>query len=78
MRAILEFNLDEIDDQYAHRQCIKGKDLAIVLWDFMEFIRTEMKYGNLTPPAYEQMERVQTKILEEFNAKNIDLDELLY
>jgi hypothetical protein len=78
MKAILEFNLDEIEDQYNHKQCLKGKDMALMLWDFKEFLRVELKHGNLTPPAYAQMERVQDRFFSELSERGIYLDDIIY
>ena len=78
MKAILQFNLDELDDTYAHKQALKGKDLALTLWDICEFIRVELKHGNLNEDKYAQMSKVQDRVFEELKAHGVDLDELLY
>jgi len=33
MKAILEFNLDDPDDEKAHLRCVKAMDMACLLWD---------------------------------------------
>ena len=38
MKANLEFNLDEYDDQLAHLRCVKAKDAFLVLIDINEEI----------------------------------------
>jgi hypothetical protein len=34
MKAILEFDLNDADDQMAHLRCVKATELALVLWEF--------------------------------------------
>ena len=33
MKAILEFDLEEIGDREEHLRCVKSLDLALALWD---------------------------------------------
>jgi len=33
MKAILEFDLNEMDDSMAHKRCAKATDMAIALWE---------------------------------------------
>lgn len=34
MKALLSFNLDNIDDEMDHRRCIKSLDMALFIFDF--------------------------------------------
>lgn len=39
MKAILEFNLEELDDRLMHERCIKSTDMALVLWHLVHNTR---------------------------------------
>lgn len=78
MYAILKFNLDNVDDLYSHKQALKGKDLALTLWAICEFIRVELKHGNLNEDKHAQMSKVQDRVFEELRSHGIDLDDLIY
>ena len=45
MKAKLEFDLDNPDDKIAHMRCVKATDMAIMLWDIKQKIRSKLKYG---------------------------------
>jgi hypothetical protein len=76
MHAILKFNLDNVDDLYSHKQALKGRDLALVLWDICEYIRAELRYGGANEEHYAR--HLQDKIFEKMRLRDIDLDDLIY
>ncbi len=78
MHAILKFNLDNVDDLYSHKQALKGRDLALVLWDICEYIRADLKYGGTTGEQYTLLSNIQDKIFEKMRSRDIDLDDLIY
>lgn len=78
MKSIIEFNLDEADDQYNLKQCLKGKDMALMLWDFQEYLRVQLKHGQLSPERYEQTEKIRDMFIVGLDAHGIDLDDLIY
>lgn len=46
MKAILEFNLDEVDDRMEHRYALKGRDLNFAIQEFdQRVMRSLTKYG---------------------------------
>ena len=46
MKAILEFSLP--DDDYKHRLAVMADDLGCFIWDFEQYLRGQVKYGD--PP----------------------------
>jgi hypothetical protein len=45
MKASLEFNLDDMDDEMSHFRCIRALDMALVLHDFDEKLRSMARYA---------------------------------
>lgn len=78
-KAILEFNLDEFEDESAHMRCIKAKDMALALWDLDQHLRAQTKYAPDSMPGevYDALQETRDKLYEIMNSYNIDLDELL-
>jgi hypothetical protein len=77
-KAILEFDLNELDDVAAHKRAVKALDMAIVLWDMDQYLRSQIKYNdNLTSEAYDVFEKTREQLREFMNQHNVDLDELL-
>jgi hypothetical protein len=68
MKAKLEFDLNDRDDQMAHLRCVKSLDMAIALWKIQQIAMGIEKY-EYTP------EQIQEKIFEELG--DINLDELI-
>ena len=78
MKAILEFNMDEFDDMVAHKRAVKSLDVLLVLYDFDQHLRSELKYNeNLTDEQYEKLDKTREKLYEIMNERNVSLDELL-
>ena len=78
MKAILEFNMDEFEDVVAHKRAVKSLDVLLVLYDFDQHLRSELKYNeNLTDEQYEKLDKVREKLYEIMNERNVSIDELL-
>lgn len=73
MKAILEFNLDEPDDQMAHIRCIKSLDLVLAIWDFQRHIIELIKNGD----GMEDITEVSQAFSEMLQEHGIKLDELI-
>ena len=76
-KAILEFNLDEQDDQVAHLRAVKALDMTLALWDMDQYLRGLIKHGELDHNVYEALQAARDKLYEIKNNHSIDLDELL-
>lgn len=72
MKATLEFNLDDADDEIAYTRCVKAKDMALAIWEFDVYLRGEGKYND-DPIAIKHREEFRT-ILDN---NNINLDEII-
>jgi hypothetical protein len=79
MKATLEFNLDEQDDQMAHLRAIKSVDLALVLWDTDQYLRGIIKHApdSMSDETYKKLQEVRLKFLHIMEQHSIDLDELI-
>jgi hypothetical protein len=78
MKAILEFNMDEIDDVTAHKRAIKSLDVIFVLSDFDNHLRSELKYNeNLSEVEYDLLDKTREKLYQIMNEHNVSIDELL-
>ena len=76
-KAILEYNLDEVDDRDAHLRAIKSLSLTLALWEMDQYLRSEMKYGELSDDAYKATEEARIKLREILDENGIILDELM-
>ena len=63
MKAKLIFNLEDIDDQIAFERCSKSLDMALVLWDFSNRLRSIEKHGS----GDEDISQEFYDILEKYN-----------
>lgn len=79
MKATLEFNLDEHDDQIAHLRSIKSVDLALSLWDMDQYLRGKIKHApdSMSDETYKELQEARQKFLHILEQRSIDLDELL-
>lgn len=79
MKAILEFDLNQEDDDVAHKRAVKALDLCIVLWDIDQYLRSQTKYApdDMPEEAYNALDKAREKFYEIMNERNVSLDELL-
>lgn len=73
MKAILEFNLDERDEQIAHIRCVRNWELAWALHSVMEEIRKAAdEHDSINP---ETLLKACYEIVQD---NHISLDEMIY
>jgi len=79
MRAVLEFDLNDLDDTMAHKRCVKATDMACALFEITSNLkrRCEVLVDNKPMNAYEAMDMVFECIADELLEHNIILDDLI-
>lgn len=78
MKAILEFDLDDIDDRASHAMAIKSQSLVATLWTFDQHLRTSLKHRDLEGKVYDEIEAIREKLYEVMNDNNITFSEFNY
>jgi hypothetical protein len=61
-KVTIEYNLD--DDSYDRldlEYALKAKDAFLVLFDFEQYLRNQMKHVEMSDEAYEAFETIQNK-----------------
>lgn len=74
MKAVLEFDLDNPDDQMAHMRCVKARDMALVIWDIEQQLRRWMKESEDDILLAGTVVDVMSHIIQ---SHEINLDELI-
>lgn len=78
-KAILEFDLNDPDDQTAHLRASKSLDMALALWEIMyntkKGVSWEVEEHKLD--GYATLERVYEKIIEALDDHGIKIDDLI-
>jgi hypothetical protein len=78
MKAKLEFDLDNPDDKMAHMRCVKATDMALMLWDIKQKIRSKLKYNeDLSEDELHQWEVMQDEFYSIADDYGINLDLLI-
>jgi cell fate (sporulation/competence/biofilm development) regulator YlbF (YheA/YmcA/DUF963 family) len=77
-KAILEFDLNEVEDVTAHKRAVKALDMAMALWDMDQYLRQQLKYNDkITGEVYDALDKAREQLRDFMNNHNVDLDELL-
>ena len=72
MKATLTFNLP--DDQIEYDFANKGGNYYSALWDFDQFLRSEIKYNEeLNETEYDYAEKLREKLREIMDDNNVKL-----
>lgn len=78
-KAILEFDLNDPDDNMAHLRAVKSLDMALAIWEIVyntkKTIESQIDSNNLSP--YDVLDTVYDKIWEQLNQHDINLDNLI-
>jgi hypothetical protein len=62
MKATLEFTLPEEED--LHQRAIDSQDMATTLMDLYQALRTQLKYGDLTPETHKALDAIYKDLSE--------------
>ena len=78
MKAKLKFDLDNADDKMEHMRCVKATDMALMLWDIKQKIRSKLKYSDdLSEDELHQWEVMQDEFYSIADDYGINLDLLI-
>lgn len=77
MKAILEFDLNDQDDIVSHYRCTLSLNMAIVLYEIDELLRSSLKYEDLSQSEYVKIENLRDKYYELMNDNAIQLSKIL-
>lgn len=80
MKAILEFDLNDPDDNMAHKRCVKSLDMALALWEIQTNLRKRcenMVEHSKEESKFEALEIIFQELREIFDDNNINTDELI-
>jgi cell fate (sporulation/competence/biofilm development) regulator YmcA (YheA/YmcA/DUF963 family) len=78
-KAKLKYDLNDIDDVYAHKRAIKSLDMALALWEIMHNTKKGLEWSmeGKEIDKYEALEMVYEKIYEILDEHNIKMDDLI-
>ena len=77
-KAILEFDLNESEDRDEHTRMMKSLDILMVMWDYDQYLRTQIKYNEkLTQEQHDVFQEARDKFYEIMNDRQVSLDNLL-
>lgn len=78
MKAILEFNLDDLDDRMAHLRAVNSLNLVLTISEISEYLRKEYKYEEgYSQIEFELIKKIREKVLNILIDNNIDLEQLI-
>ncbi len=79
MKAILEFNLDELEDEQRFKRCNKSDDMACALFQIIYNTKKGIEYEieGKEMDKYEVLDLVFDKIQRIMSDNNINIDEII-
>ena len=78
-KAILKFDLTDMDDKMSHMRAVKSFDMMLTLWDLDQELRSLTKYApdDMPTEEYEAYIKVREMLHQKMNEYNLDFDNLL-
>ena len=83
-KAILEFDLNDYDDNMAHKRAVKSTDLALALWEIEMNLRKKLEreleskeFKNEDVEVYDVIDMCMENIMNTIRDHNIDVEDLI-
>jgi hypothetical protein len=76
MKATLEFNLDEPEDVLSHKRCISATDVYLVLFDMDNYLRSRIKYEELSEEVDDALSAARSKLYGIMAERGINMGDL--
>jgi cell fate (sporulation/competence/biofilm development) regulator YmcA (YheA/YmcA/DUF963 family) len=78
-KAIIEYDLNNVDDVYAHKRAIKSLDMTLALWTITHNTKKRLEWSmeGKEMDKYDALEMVYEKINEILLEHNIDLEDIM-
>jgi hypothetical protein len=78
-KAILEFDLNELEDRGSHMRAVKSLDMALCLWDIDQYLRAQTKYAPDSMPeeVYDALDKARDEFYRILNEHDVNIDKLL-
>ena len=77
MKATLEFNTEEPEDQQELLRCVKNLDLTLAIWDTHEMIRLLWRGKTVVPEGKDPVDHIHDEWMDILDGYNINLDKLI-
>lgn len=71
-KAILEFDLPEETIEY--RLAVNAGNYHAVLWDIDQYLRSKLKYGELTSEQYDALDKTREELHDLMNTYNVTFE----
>lgn len=71
MKAMFKFNLPEENEEY--KQYMQAPNMHLALWEFSQFLRSKLKYEELTDEEHRIYEEIRQKFYECLEEESVDL-----
>ena len=71
-KVTIEFN--SIDEHHELELCINADKWYNIVSDYSEYLRTKIKYGELSDDAYKAIEEAREKLHELLNDEGLKID----
>jgi hypothetical protein len=71
-KVTIEFNT--IEEQHELELCINASKWYSIVWDYSEYLRTKIKYDELSDDAYKAIEQAREKLHELLNDEGLKLN----
>jgi hypothetical protein len=72
MKAVLKFNLPEENEDF--KAAINGSKYKSAIWDYDQWLRSEMKYGELDKKIYEAYDTCRKELRDILAQDNIQIE----
>jgi len=78
-KAILKYDLTDVDDRMSHMRAVKSLDMMMVLWDLNQELRGLTKYApdHMSTEEYDAYLKVIDLLREKMNDYDINFDILM-
>ena len=77
MKAILEYDLNNPDEEVAHYRAIMSLKMAIAIHEVANLLRSKVKYGDNTEEVHKALDKLRDEFHEILLENDLIIDNLL-
>lgn len=78
-KAVLKYDLEDVDDKMSHLRAVKSLDILLVLWDLDQELRGNIKYApdEMSEDKYNTYQELRDSLHQKMIEYDVNFDNLM-
>lgn len=78
-KAVLKYDLEDVDDRMSHLRAVKSLDILLILWDLDHELRLKIKHApdDMSEDKYNTYQEVRDLLYQKMSEYDVDFGNLM-